>query len=432
MNIKYGYYSMDDIKRASSGINMVSEGADSFSMEYMIEQNIRRARYLNYKDDAKEKSGYVYVVPHYASRASHTPYQGNIYTWDEYENEIEYPNNPEGIGCANCRHEIKAYNDRKDLDFVPPDIDDEEFYDNEQKMRYYERQVRKAKHEGDDEKVKQYYKKMLEHSEKNNTPIQLNRTWTIKQDLGKVVKIPKNIDDDAYNVLRLRQVNKNWYGTVLPKYNISQVNLLPNITNESYSIGGKVKVASKYIGGKTKYLIDDIDITNINFLPHNVRTSYTGRAYGIPTPLTADNIMSATQKQLQTKLLYNVVEDGVIKWYETTTERILNCSGAFYIPPGSPVSKSDPTLIYDNYKKYEVEYKQLKNDSYGIYIDDKGIYKFFYGLDDVPKESREIFDYSRVPNKSKIKKELLDTPVVNKGITDIKTKESLTMKNGTV
>lgn len=107
------------------------------------------------------------IVPHYGARPLCAPYQGHYFSWDGsggkvhdlYGNTYSYDSiyntsygQPAGIFGINCRHTTRVCADGL---FVPRDEPftkeenekNQEVYENLQKQRYYERQVRSAKRE---------------------------------------------------------------------------------------------------------------------------------------------------------------------------------------------------------------------------------------------------------------------------------------------
>lgn len=372
--VRYGYWSNEELKRVS---NMTFTPNDKMSREYQLEMQVRSARFQMQLDDI---DGMVYVVPHYACRPSHIQYQGKAYRRSTFDNDIAYPNNPDGIGCANCRHEVTAYYRGIDKQYDESLRNTDELikqYNDEQKMRYYERNIRKLKlaGEGNDESIRNYYAKMMKHSRDTNTPIQINRTWTISA--------------SRYNI-------------GMPNRRLDMMNLLPRATNESFDYGF-VKTTARMSGKRKSYFIDGIDISEINFAPESIRTAYTGRAYGIGRAMTED----AYKSSLETLLHTSANSEGTkIVWADKTTTNLLNATGCFYIPKNTDVDSIDPFDVYDDFKKYQTE--DLLPTSYGIYVDDNGVWRFFYG-DNV--ESDTIYDFSRKPNRQKVSPKIMDTSI---------------------
>ena len=372
--VRYGYWTNEELKRVS---DMTFTPNNKMSREYQLEAQVRSARFQMQLDDI---NGMVYVVPHYACRPSHIQYQGKAYRRSTFDNDIAYPNNPDGIGCANCRHEVTAYYRGIDKQYDESLRNTDELikqYNDEQKMRYYERNIRKLKlaGEGNDESIRNYYAKMMKHSRDTNTPIQINRTWTISA--------------SRYNI-------------GMPNRRLDMMNLLPRTTNESFDYGF-VKTTARMTGKRKSYFIDNIDISEINFAPESIRTAYTGRAYGIGRTMTED----AYKSSLETILHTSANSEGVsIIWADKTTTNLLNATGCFYIPKNTDVDSINPFEVYDDFKKYQTT--DLLPTSYGIYVDDNGVWRFFYGN---KVESDTIYDFSRKPNRQKVSPKIMDTSV---------------------
>lgn len=372
--VRYGYWTNEELKRVQ---NTPMPPIEHWSREYHLEAQIRHARYQIQLDDI---NGMVFVVPHYACRPSHIQYQGKSYRRSTFDNDIAYPNNPDGIGCTNCRHEVTAYYRGIDKQYDESLRNTDELikqYNDEQKMRYYERNIRKLKlaGEGNDESIRNYYAKMMKHSRDTNTPIQINRTWTISASRYNISMSDRRLD---------------------------MMNLLPRTTNESFDYGF-VKTTARMSGKRKSYFIDNIDISEINFAPESIRTAYTGRAYGVGRAMTEE----AYKSSLETLLHTSANSEGLnIIWADKTTTNLLNATGCFYIPKNTDVDSINPFDVYDDFKKYQTE--DLLPTSYGIYVDDNDVWRFFYG-DKV--ESDIIYDFSRKPNRQKVSPKIMDTPI---------------------
>lgn len=372
--VRYGYWTNDELKRVQ---DTPMPPIEHWSREYQLEAQVRHVRYQMQLDDI---DGMVYVVPHYACRPSHIEYQGKAYRRSTFDNDIAYPNNPDGIGCANCRHEVVAYYRGIDAQYDESLRNTDELikqYNDEQTMRYYERSIRKLKLAGDgnDESIRNYYAKMMKHSRDTNTPIQINRTWTISA--------------SRYNV-------------GMPNRRLDMMNLLPRVTNESFDYGF-VKTTARMSGKRKSYLIDGIDISEINFAPESIRTAYTGRAYGISRAMTEEAYKSSLETLLHTSANSYGTE---IIWADKTTSNLLNATGCFYIPKNTDVDSINPFDVYDDFKRYQTT--DLLPTSYGIYVDNNDVWRFFYG-DKV--ESDTIYDFSRKPNRQKVSAKIMDTSI---------------------
>lgn len=126
-----------------------------------VARSMQEERIKDYGGDLVE------ISAHDGARPNCEPYQGRIYSLSG--NHPRYPSinetsigEPDGLFGINCGHEMTPYFEGEKKTYTRPDTDENnEIYEESQKQRYYEREIRKSKRElrlmeeiGDEEGIK--------------------------------------------------------------------------------------------------------------------------------------------------------------------------------------------------------------------------------------------------------------------------------------
>ena len=407
--VKYGYWSPKEVEymlKRNAYYTLDIFGAYD---EYTLEGCIRSARQQIRVENLKEP--FIYVEPHVGCRPEHLQFQGEMFDKSYFMANVYVSGNPEGIGCFNCRHNFYSTPSPMPPKAPDYDTDDEKWYNQEQRMRYLERCVRKAKQAHDDELTLKYYAKMIEYSEQTGVPIQLNRTWTIDQDLTRLL-YKDAVQNPAYEILVTEQVkSRGWYSVAMPKHNIAEVNLLPQYHStriNGIDLGGKSKASVMYKGGTKRFTLDGHDITKINIVPSTVRDAYTGRPYQAGNPLSKSNIDKVIAEDLKLKIH---IGDDLHGWEDKTTTRLLECIG-FYMPMYDElIDGTDPHELYEDWYDYKIKKDEVNSNSYGIWSDRDNVFHFYYG--ELPQSDKvfEVFDFSLSTSPTKINPDILNMPI---------------------